>query len=154
MNPWDDPLGRNNLLSRNQSKMSLEVEKKNQPLELPKREDYASTRSGANQFIKDRSLVAAEIRTQENNVQTGLHEQATQKQYDSIPEIPKPKLQIGGMSPKAQAKVASGLGVAQGFVDMIMALKGPGKQPTPGTSPGEGALSGVVDEDGYVPTYY
>ena len=67
---------------------------------------------------------------------------------------PAPKFQIGGMSPAAQAKTAQGIGVAQGFVDMIMALKGPGKQPTRGTSPGEGALSGVADEDGYVAMRY
>ena len=130
---------------------SLE-EEKNQPLELPKREDYASTRSGANQFIKDRSLVAAEIRTQENANQS-LHQQATQKQYESIPEIPKPTLQIGGMSPEAQAGLAGKVGIAKGFVDMLMALKGGGEQPTRGTSPGENALQGVTDK-GYIEKYY
>ena len=104
------------------------------------------------QMFKDRSLAGAEFRT-DINLNIGNFNKATQDQHNSIPQIPKPKVQIGSMSPETQAKWGQGLAVAQGFIDMISALKSK-KEAKPGTDPGQGALQGIADEDGYVPTYY
>jgi len=138
----------------------------------PKRENFPNTKQGAKNYsiassqaknmashLESRGLTGNNERSKVNSSGgglswlTGLFSQSQNKTAEQSGDTtPVPQLQLGGMSPEAQAKLAGNLGVVKGFIDMIQALK-PKQEPTKGSSPGDGALQGVTDE-GYIEKRY
>jgi len=156
MNPWDDYYIKSNI-----------------PYNIP---DHGMGRSAAKKRMEDRSLDSAAFRSGFNTgITTNIPKDLPKYNMDYSGKGKDPlsfntdiSLGVGNFA-QSQNKtaeqsgdtwlgqpVSEGQAAAGQLSAMLSKLDSliPKKQPTKGTSPGEGALSGVADEEGYVPQYY